>query len=185
MNIKYTGNNIVDACKEVGAEITEELSNLQKTKSLGGCNNPPSYLYVCLLSGAVPFFSELTKYVPMGQLAYVRASSYGNGRVSGELNLDISTLPPADTKFDAVIVIDDICDTGKTLQGTINALEDYFEHPSFYYTAVMINKSTEGRHAPDLVDFAGFDDASTDFYAGFGLDNQGLDRNLNYIYICE
>lgn len=184
-NIKYTAEQIVETCKGLGKEITESIDSVMFTKRLSRDDTPPKCLYICLLSGATPYFSELTKYLPSGYCSYVRASSYGAGRTSGELNLDLSTLPPSDIHFDYILIVDDICDTGKTLEGVIHAVEDYFQYTTWIYTTVLITKGQEGRHASNLPDYAGFIDFTDDFYAGFGLDNQGQDRNLNYIYICD
>jgi hypothetical protein len=49
------------------------------------------------------------------------------------------------------------------------------------YTVALINRVNEDKGVPY---WSGIDTSESTFFAGFGMDNKGLNRNLSFIYDC-
>jgi len=77
-----------------------------------------------------------------------------------------------------VIIVEDIVDTGKTLTQFLPQL--YEQQPASLKIAALLNKP-EALVNPLVVDYAGFS-VPNKFLLGFGLDYDGLGRNLPEIY---
>lgn len=135
-------------------------------------------LYLCIMKGAVPFFTDVTRRLPSGFCAYIKASSYGDGQVSGKLELDASSLP--DKEFKYILIFDDICETGNTLKSVTSVIQSRFKNAKVE-TCTLIRRICSD-YVPTYV---GIDTSLTAFFAGYGLDNKGYDRNLPYIYDCS
>lgn len=138
-------------------------------------------IYVCTLSGAVQFFHDVTKQLPSGLCEYVKASSYVNNQRTDCVNIQMVSSERAAYSQDVrnIIIFDDICDTGNTLDGLVRFYHK--NHPTARIsTAVLIY-----RERPDSIykpNFSGITTDSVAWFAGYGLDNNGYDRNLPYIY---
>ena len=138
---------------------------------------------ICVLKGGVMYTTELVKHLKMPvELEFVRLSSYGNSRTtSGKVNAITLQLP--DYANQNVLIVDDIMDSGFTIQ----FLKDYIKnhcHAKDIKIATMLEKKC-ARKTDFYPDFysAEVDDK---FLVGFGLDYEGLYRNLDYIaYVQE
>ena len=132
---------------------------------------------VGVLQGAIPFFADLMRRLPIDlTVDYVRASSYGAGTTtSGTVRLVVDlTVDIADRD---VLIVDDIVDTGLTLA----ALKRTFEArgPRSVRTCVLLDKG--GRRLADVaIDYVGFSIPNV-FVVGYGLDYDGLYRNLPHV----
>jgi hypoxanthine phosphoribosyltransferase len=107
---------------------------------------------------------------------FIRASSYGAGttssgtvRILADLTVDI-----ADRH---VLIVDDIVDTGFTLAALKRMLEA--RRPRSVRTCVLLDK-TARRQADVTIDYVGFSIPNV-FVVGYGLDHDGLYRNLPYV----
>jgi hypoxanthine phosphoribosyltransferase len=132
---------------------------------------------VGVLLGAAPFVADLMRAVSIDlTLDFIRASSYGAGtassgtvRILADLTVDI-----ADRH---VLIVDDIIDTGFTLAALKRTLEA--RRPRSVRTCVLLDKT--GRRQTDVtVDYVGFSIPNV-FVVGYGLDHDGLYRNLPYV----
>ena len=138
---------------------------------------------VCTLKGAVYFTIDLSKKITKNEviLDFVRVSSYGinNRETTGKLNfkLDISE----DIQNKNVIIIEDIIDSGITL----NYLYDYLKtkNPKSLKICVLLNKK-ERRQKEIALDYVGFE-IENKFVLGYGLDYDEKYRNLPYIGYVE
>lgn len=138
-------------------------------------------LVVCMLKGAVHFFSDLTRrlHFPM-ELDFVCGSSYGSGRESSgqvELLEDVR----ASVKGRRVLIVEDVADTGVTL--------DYFRRhflslgASDVEIAVAFDKPLRRKVALD-VRFRAIE--LDDFYiVGYGLDDAQRYRELPDLWYVE
>ena len=132
---------------------------------------------VGVLQGAVPFLADLMRRLPIDvTVDFVRASSYGAGTTtSGTVRLAVDlTVDIADRD---VLIVDDIVDTGLTLA----ALKRTFEarRPRSVRTCVLLDKG--GRRQTDApIDYVGFTIPNV-FVVGYGLDYDGLYRNLPHV----
>lgn len=124
---------------------------------------------VGLMDGAVPFAALLCDALQRLDYQFnyttMSVSSYGNEMVSGSLR--IGALPKVDLIGREVIVIDDVCDTGKTLK----AIKDTFleQCPKKVKFMALVDKVQERPNGTNP-DYAGFKMSKDSFIIGMGLD---------------
>jgi hypoxanthine phosphoribosyltransferase len=143
---------------------------------LAGCLNDKfkgrDVTLVCILNGAVPFFTELSYRLRFEHSwAFIRASSYKN---MGQSKLSITPITE-DIRSKTVILVDELLDSGHTMC----SLKEYFEKlDKEVYTCVAFgkHKSTEFR-----ADFCGITLPDV-WLVGFGLDHDQKFRNLKAVY---
>ena len=137
---------------------------------------------ICVLKGAVMFFTELVKHLKMPvKMYFVKLSSYGNSEKStGKIKpLDLN-LP--EFKNQNVLIVEDIIDTGLTLKFFSDFVKNECKSKDTKI-AVMFDKKCARQH--DITpDFSAFD-IDDKFIVGFGLDYCDLYRNLDYIGYFE
>lgn len=148
----------------------------KRVKELGqqiSADHPGQPLTVlALLDGAYCFVADLVRCIdlPDLRLHFVRASSYGNRTTSrGKVTLD----PLPDLGGQTVLLVDDILDTGRTMQAAKLGLRN-----ATVRTCVLLDKPT--RRVPDglqCADYIGFT-IPDDFVVGYGLDHGGRFRHL-------
>lgn len=136
---------------------------------------------VCILNGAYHFFSDLTSYLGENVLVdFMRASSYGENTVSS-LKLDIRKDIELDVKDKSVLLVDDIIDTGLTLEKIVELM--YNKGAKKVLSCTLIDKK-ERRLSTYNVDYYGFS-LDKGFLVGYGLDMAQKLRNLKGLYeVC-
>lgn len=177
--LKYSSYDISDRIISVAEELHQHLSYFDNVEK---CLKSKKTLYVCVLNGAAYFFADITRMLPCGECIYMRASSYGDSQKSGEIHMSTPEIKNGES-FEEVVIFDDICDSGKTLE-TVKRLFVAITPNANIRTAVLIDRLlTSGKkvHTPD---FAAISTDSNIFFAGYGMDNKGMDRNCPYIYDC-
>lgn len=162
-----TRSQIQERISQIAAQITEEYRG----------RNP---LLLCVLNGAFPFASELFLNIDTdAQIAFIRFKSYegtaSTGVVKEVMGLtdDISGRP--------VIVVEDIVDTGRTIRHLVDHLKEH--NPAEVKIATLLFKP-ESLRADVHPDYIGFS-IPPKFIIGFGLDLDGLARNLQDIYVLK
>lgn len=137
-------------------------------------------LFVCVLNGAFPFAADLFRaYQGDAEITFIRLKSYegtGSTGVVKEvlgLNEDIEGRP--------LIVIEDIIDTGNTIVNLVETLSK--KNPSEIKIATLLFKP-ESLKVDVKPDYVGFEIPSK-FIIGFGLDLDGLARNLPDIWVLS
>ena len=134
---------------------------------------------MAILKGALWFTTDLMRELRIPAcLQTISCSSYGqNGTISG--NLTIIGLEKLDVKNKNILVVDDVCDTGKTLSNVMNELKKL--EPKSLKSMVVVSKSNRGPedYQPDYVLF----DLGKRFIVGYGLDYKEYYRGLPDIYI--
>jgi len=132
---------------------------------------------VGVLQGAIPFVADLMRAVALDlTIDFLRTSSYGSGTTSSgavQLVTDLSV----DVAGRHVLIVDDIVDTGHTLAALIRTLEA--RSPRSVRSCVLLDK-TGRRETSITVDYVGFTIPNV-FVVGYGLDYDGLYRNLPYV----
>ena len=134
-------------------------------------------LFVGILNGAYMFVAELmSKLPPTYELSFAAYSSYRGTKSAGIVN---ELLPiKSNNKERPIILLEDIIDTGLTMQFVKNRL--YEEGVKDVRLASMLIKpdSLQCDLKPDYVGL----EIANDFIVGFGLDYNGLGRTLRDIY---
>ncbi len=137
---------------------------------------------ICVLKGAVMFFSELVKHLKMPiKMEFVSLSSYGcSMESSGKVSAINMSLPPLENE--KVLVVEDIMDTGLTLRFLLDYLETKCKVKDVKL-AVMFDKKCKRKYnlKPDFFAF----EADDKFIVGFGLDYDEKYRNIPYIGYFE
>jgi hypoxanthine phosphoribosyltransferase len=134
-------------------------------------------LFIGILNGAFIFAADLFRQINLdAEIGFIKLASYkgvkSTGKVITAIGLDVE-LYGRD-----VIIVEDIVDTGKTLSQFLPQLEHH--HPASLKVASLLHKPAAMVH-PIKIDYLGFT-IPDKFVLGFGLDYDGLGRNLNDIY---
>lgn len=163
--IVYTAEQIAARVEEIGREITEFYDDEARLFVIG------------LLKGSFIFVGDLVRKIARPiQVDFLVAGSYGAGRTSsGEVRLLYD--PEALVRGRDVIVVEDIVDSGTTLNRLIPLLRE--REPRSLELCTLLHKHL----APSLVlepRWVGFD-APNEFLIGYGLDHSENFRNLPFI----
>lgn len=130
---------------------------------------------VCLLKGGFMFFSDLVKQITTDvEIDFMRVKSYDNQH-QGNIQIlkDIET----DIENKIVYVVDDFYDTGNTLDEVIKFLK--ISKPKQIEAITLLTRDISPlpdyplRYGKIIRD---------EWVIGYGLDNNGKERNLPYIY---
>ena len=134
-------------------------------------------LFVGVLNGSFMFVSDFLKAYPYPcEVSFVKLSSYQGLTSTGivETLLDVSE----DIAGKSVIILEDIIDTGRTLQQLVHLFSNTnvkeFKIASLFYKSEIYN----GEYA---IDYFGMD-IPNNFIVGYGLDYNELGRNLREVY---
>ena len=129
---------------------------------------------VGVLKGAAFFLSDLARYIPGdATFDFIAVSSYGK-ETSSSGEVKITRDLDASIEGKTVIVVEDILDTGMTLQYLLRVFKQ--RKPKHLCVAVLLDKP-ERRVAPVQADYIGFK-IPNEFVVGFGLDYSERYRNL-------
>ena len=131
---------------------------------------------VALLNGTVMFLADLIRHLSLPvRLHFMGVSSYGLGTESGDLIFTKELR--LDVRGRDVLLVDDILDTGRTLNrvlGKLRALK-----PRRIRTCVLLDK--KARRVEDVeADYVGFEIPDL-FVVGYGLDFAERYRNLPFV----
>ncbi|MFN0244446.1 MAG: hypoxanthine phosphoribosyltransferase [Planctomycetota bacterium] len=135
------------------------------------------FTVVSVLKGSCVFASDLIRRIPIPlELAFVSASSYRDRTESGQLELGFF---PAESETHGrnLLLVDDILDTGRTLQRVRDELLERGARE--VRTCVFLDKPAR-RAVPFQPDFRCFEVEDL-FVVGYGLDYAGRYRNLPYV----
>ena len=155
-----------------GAEIQKKIREMGKQIRADFPDQP--LLLVGVLKGAVLFLADLARQIP-GEVTFdfIAVSSYGKDtKSSGQVKLNKDLDSSIEGK--SVIVVEDILDTGLTLQYLLRVLQQ--RKPKTLKVAVLLDKR-ERRVADVQADYVGFV-IPDEFVVGYGLDYAERYRNL-------
>lgn len=162
--LNITPKELDEAVSRIAGQINEDYSD--KTP-----------LFLVVLKGAVFFASDLLRKLTIHcTLETITAKSYGNELYSsGVVNLNLDDLP---LKGRDVIIIEDIVDSGLTLQSIINKLKK--QDPESIEAAAIVSKPDQ-RTVDVRVKYIGIE-IPADFVIGYGMDYAEYGRHLPGIY---
>jgi len=135
-------------------------------------------LFVAILNGSFIFAADLLRAVPIpATVSFVKLASYEGMHSSGSITEAIGL--QEDIRDRHLIIVEDIVDTGRTLHYFLQQL--YLQEPASVAIAALLVKP-ENCVIPELkVSYTGFS-IPNKFVLGYGLDYDGLGRNLPDIY---
>ena len=167
MKVLVTEAQIKRRVKELAAEITAYYDGKPLT-------------VIILMNGGLLFGADLVRAVqlPLRWEAF-SCSSYTDNRSSGKLYIRSNLKNPVEGRH--LLVIDDILDTGLTL----NRIIEHFEQVGALSvrTCVLLNKNITGKYyqTPNWVGF----NIPDKYVVGYGMDSNEEFRNLPFIAIIE
>jgi hypoxanthine phosphoribosyltransferase len=136
--------------------------------------------FIAILDGAFVFASELIKHISLScKISFVKLKSYEGMKSTGNVQELIGL--NEDMKDKTVIILEDIVDTGRTLQNVYEKIAG--QHPLTVKVATMFFKRAAYR-GNLTIDYAGLEIPNR-FVVGFGLDYNGLGRNLTQLYVHD
>ncbi len=160
--------------KETVAAAIDRLAGKIKVKD--------NTVFLVLMNGGVWFAHELISRfheLPV-RVEYARVSSY-KGKEQSVLN--ISYIPDIDWKGKDIIVLDDICDTGNTMNHVYVWLQE--QEPESVRLVTLLSRKGRYRLNEGIELMSAIEDDSDDFFVGCGLDDNGYARNLPYVGIVN
>ena len=134
-------------------------------------------IVVGLLRGSFMFIADLVRKldVPV-EVDFITVSSYGSGMTSSG-NVKILKDLDGDISGHDVLLVEDIVDTGKTLEAVIEMLETRM--PNSIKVCALLNKQSR-RISNIKADWVGFE-IPDEFVVGYGIDYDQRNRNLPFI----
>ena len=156
-------------------EIDGRIDGLaKKLKDDVGDKDP---IFIVVLTGAFMFASDLLKKLDFHcEIVFTRLSSYQGLESSGKVNELLGI--KEDLKDRHIIILEDIVDSGATMSHFVPALVKY--EPASVAIATLFFKPDALKYPVD-VKYHVFD-IGNEFIVGYGLDYDGLGRNLKDIY---
>jgi hypoxanthine phosphoribosyltransferase len=157
------------------SEINEQISKIATSINHDYQGKRP--LFIAILNGSFMFASDLFKELSVeAEVCFIKLASYKGIKSTGQVVTSIGLDVPL--KDRDIIVIEDIVDTGKTLSDFLPQLE--MQHPSSLRIATLLHKPDALQYSLKL-DYVGFS-VPNKFLLGYGLDYDGLGRNLKEIF---
>jgi hypoxanthine phosphoribosyltransferase len=149
-------------------DLAEQLSQDYKSK------RP---LFIAILNGSFIFASDLFKQLEIeAEICFIKLASYKGTKSTGHVVTAIGL--DTDIKDRHVVILEDIIDTGKTLHEFLPQITN--QQPASLKIAALLHKPEATKyHFP--IDYTCFS-IPNKFVVGYGLDYDGLGRNINEIY---
>lgn len=133
--------------------------------------------FVTILNGSFMFAADLFKHLTIdAEICFIKLASYKGTKSTGNV---VTTIGLEDDLYGKdVVIVEDIVDTGKTLHNFLPKLQH--QQPQSLKIATLLHKP-EATQFPLALDYIGFS-IPNKFVVGYGLDYDGLGRNLKEIY---
>ena len=156
-------------------QIQEQIAKLAARMNSDYAGQSP--LFIAILNGSFMFAADLFKELNVNaEICFIKLASYkgtkSTGNVITSIGLDESL------KGRHVVIVEDIVDTGKTLHEFLPQLLN--QQPASLKIAALLHKP-DALVYPLTIDYLGFS-VPNKFLLGYGLDYDGLGRNLKEIY---
>jgi hypoxanthine phosphoribosyltransferase len=160
-----TAKQIDEAVKKVAERINSDLKD-------------ESPVFLVVLNGSFMFASDLLKEVSIPcEITFIKVASYHGTSSSGSVSELIGLTE--DLSGRTVVIVEDIVDTGVTLEKLVAILTRKNVKQIKVAAALLKPESYKKEFK---VDYVGLE-IGNDFVVGYGLDYDGLGRNLKEIYV--
>lgn len=155
---------IAQAVERVANELSDKIAD----------SNP---LFICLLNGSYVFAADLMRALPFNaEISFVKVASYSGMQSTG--NMDSLIGLAEDISNRTVVLVEDIIDSGNTMDHILKDLQS--KGATDIHIATMLFKPNAFKHSFPI-EHIGFE-IENDFVVGYGMDYDGLGRNLKDIY---
>ena len=165
--IKITASEINKAVADVARQIN---TNLKDKKPL----------FLAVLNGSFMFASDLMKKIKIDcEISFIKVASYEGTSSTGSMKELIGI--NEDIKGRTIVIIEDIVDTGSTIESVYKQLQELgaseISVATLLFKPDAYTKSVPIEYTAIVV--------PNDFLVGYGLDYDGLGRNLEDIYVLD
>ncbi len=134
-------------------------------------------LFIAILNGSFMFAADVFRQITIeAEICFIRLSSYTGTTSTGQVITAIGLDVPLSNR--PVIILEDIVDTGKTLSEFLPQIQ--LQQPASVAVAALLHKPDATRF-PVPIQYCCFSIANK-FVLGYGLDYNGLGRNLPGLY---
>lgn len=158
------------------ADINQRVTQLGRELAHRMAGRDPSF--IVMLRGAFIFAADLIRASRLnGEISFVRTSSYHGTETEGKVRMHLAP-ERATVEGKDVILIEDIVDSGLTMQAFLPELEAL--NPASITLVTLLHKP-EAQRVEVKIDLTGFV-IPPKFVVGYGLDYDGRGRHLPAIY---
>ncbi|MCC6953018.1 MAG: hypothetical protein IT290_02755 [Deltaproteobacteria bacterium] len=169
----FTTDMIHSAVTRVGRQVTEWAIDAEQRTG-------EQVLAVCVLRGGAPFFVDLLRSVECSiEPAYCRTWAYSsdvnNQMVSGKVRVSVEEVVAGNR---AIVIVDDICDTGATLGKLQRVFLDL--GAAEVKSAVLIHRMVE--KCAFRPDWSAFEYSGDEWFVGYGMEDRNRYSNLPEVY---
>ncbi len=167
VEVLITEQSVRARIQQLGYEITQFYQQKQIDK----------LIVVGLLRGSFMFMADLVREINLPlEIEFMTTSSYGSGMTTNH-DVKISKDLDGDIKNEHVLIVEDIIDTGYTLQKVREILK--LREPASLQICTLLDKPSR-REVEVPVDWVGFV-IPDEFVVGYGIDYAQHHRHLGYI----
>ncbi len=155
--------------------ILERVTALAASIEADYSQEPP--LFIAVLNGSFIFAADLLKRVQIPcEIQFVKVSSYHGTQSTGKVQQVLGLSQSIQNR--KVIIIEDIIDSGLTIDFLQRELQ--LQNPASIAICSLLVKP-KALKVPLEVSYVGFE-VENHFLVGYGLDYDGLGRNLRHLY---
>ena len=170
--LQFTEEQILSRVKELGAEIDEWCKSVW-------AESRTDVVAIPVLRGGVYFFADLSRHITSSiEIAPVRTSAYDTGaNTPKEVTVD-QFADPVQIKGRVVLVVDDVCDSGRTLEQLEKSLLERGARE--VRSVVLIRRLLP--HPTFVPCWVGLEYTGLEWFVGYGMDDSERYRNLPAVY---
>ncbi len=168
-HVLLTEEQIRDKVAELGKRISEDYAGRELT-------------LVSVLKGSLPFMADLMRHITIPlRIDLMEVSSYGGGATESSGLVRILKDLSASIEGRDVLIVEDIIDTGLTLNYLIRYLRG--KNPHSLKICTLLDKPA--RRLVDIpLDYVGYE-IPDEFVVGYGLDFGEIYRNLRFVGVLR
>ena len=159
------------------SEETIQQKVAELAQKLNGEYEGKRPLFIAILNGSFMFAADIFKHLTVdAEICFIKLASYKGTKSTGHV---ITAIGLDHDLYDRdVVILEDIVDTGKTLHEFLPQL--HHQQPRSFKIVTLLHKA-EATVYPLTISHVGFE-IPDKFVVGYGLDYDGLGRNLKEIY---